>query len=41
MTSGILHPGFVFSLAFQPMPYIIPAQSVAAGGNALAMNPRK
>jgi hypothetical protein len=40
MTSGILHPGFVFSLAFQPMPYIIPAQSVAAGGNALGMDPR-
>ncbi|KUJ08661.1 FAD-binding domain-containing protein [Mollisia scopiformis] len=39
MTEGILHPGFIFSLAFQPMPYIIPAESVAAGGNALGMNP--
>jgi len=39
MTEGILHPGFIFSLAFQPMPYIIPYQSVAAGGNALGMNP--
>lgn len=39
MTEGILHPGFIFSLAFQPMPYIIPAQSVAAGGNSLGMNP--
>jgi len=39
MTEGILHPGFIFSLAFQPMPYIIPAQSVAAGGNALGMSP--
>jgi hypothetical protein len=41
MTSGILHPGFVFGLAFQPMPYIIPAQSVAAGGNALGVDPRE
>lgn len=39
MTEGIWHPGFIFSLAFQPMSYIIPAQSVAAGGNALGMKP--
>ena len=39
MTQGILHPGFIFSLAFQPMSYIIPQQSVAAGGNALGMKP--
>jgi hypothetical protein len=39
MTEGILHPGFIFSVAFQPMPYIIPQQSVAAGGNALGMKP--
>lgn len=39
MTQGILHPGFIFSLAFQPMPYIIPAQFVAAGGNYLGMSP--
>ncbi|KAF8860556.1 FAD-binding domain-containing protein [Acephala macrosclerotiorum] len=38
MTEGI-NPGFIFSLAFQPMPYIIPQQSVATGGNALGMNP--
>ena len=41
MTEGILHPGFIFSLAFQPMPYVIPAASVAAGGNALGMNPNE
>lgn len=39
MTEGILHPGFIFSLAFQPMPAIIPAQSQLAGGNALGMSP--
>lgn len=39
MTEGILHPGFIFSLAFQPMPYLIPQQSVAAGGNAIGMTP--
>jgi hypothetical protein len=39
MTSGILFPGFIFSLAFQPMPAIIPALSQAAGGNALGMSP--
>jgi hypothetical protein len=39
MQHGVLHPGFIFSLAFQPMPYLIPAQSVAAGGNALGMTP--
>ncbi|KIN06284.1 hypothetical protein OIDMADRAFT_155290 [Oidiodendron maius Zn] len=39
MTQGVLNPGFIFSIAFQPMPYLIPAQSVAAGGNALGMTP--
>ncbi|KAF4625739.1 hypothetical protein G7Y89_g12424 [Cudoniella acicularis] len=39
LTEGVLHPGFIFSLAFQPMPFIIPGHSVAAGGNALGMNP--
>lgn len=39
MTKGVLHPGFIFSLAFQPLPYLIPEQSIAAGGNALGMTP--
>lgn len=39
MKYGVLHPGFIFSMAYQPMPYLIPAQSVAAGGNALGMTP--
>ncbi|RDL40051.1 FAD-binding-containing protein [Venustampulla echinocandica] len=38
-SQSIPYPGFIFSIAFQPMPYIIPAQSVAAGGNALGMKP--
>jgi hypothetical protein len=39
MSYGVLHPGFIFSMAYQPMPYLIPAQSVAAGGNAIGMTP--
>lgn len=33
------HIDCIFSLAFQPLPYLIPAASQAAGGNALAMDP--
>jgi hypothetical protein len=34
MITGTLHPGFIFSIAFQPLPIAIPSASVAAGGNA-------
>lgn len=39
MTVGILHPAFIFSIAFQPLPNLIAEHSVAAGGNALGMTP--
>ena len=35
-----LHPGFIFSLAFQPLPAIIPSHSASQGGNALGMDER-
>ena len=34
-----LVPGFIFSIAFQPMQALIAAASVAAGGDALALDP--
>ncbi|TVY85956.1 putative FAD-linked oxidoreductase, partial [Lachnellula willkommii] len=40
LSNNALHPSFIFSLAFQPMPAIIPAHSAAAGGNALGMDAR-
>lgn len=41
MTKGTLHPGFIFSLAFQPMSHLIPAATKASPSktNALNMDP--
>ncbi|TVY68869.1 putative FAD-linked oxidoreductase, partial [Lachnellula suecica] len=40
LSNNLLHPGFIFSLAFQPLPAVIPSHATAAGGNALGMDER-
>jgi hypothetical protein len=39
VSQDALLPGFIFSLAFQPMQALIAAASVAAGGDAIALDP--
>jgi hypothetical protein len=39
MAEGPSHPGFIFSVTFQPMPIAIPEASNAAGSNALGLSP--
>jgi len=39
-TFNTLLPGFIFSIAYQPMPALIASSSNAAGSNALSLNPR-
>lgn len=36
---GALHPDFIYSVAFQPLPVAIAEASLAKGGNAIALNP--
>ncbi|TVY29461.1 putative FAD-linked oxidoreductase [Lachnellula hyalina] len=40
ITNDLLFPGFVFSLAYQPLQTLLSAASVASGGDAIQLDPR-
>ncbi|TVY21400.1 putative FAD-linked oxidoreductase [Lachnellula arida] len=40
ITNDLLFPGFVFSLAYQPLQTLLSEASVASGGNALQLDPK-